>query len=130
MAMLTKALCVSCLATQVRRRLRTTEPIAKHASTVYTRAMYEVFDNQLYKSGYYTIDQKTMDGVFVLVDTGQEEFGYRHEITVELRDDNYIKCSCGMFNHMGMLCRHSLKVCMEKREKYKTDSTIVVNDLG
>lgn len=95
---------------QVSRRLRTTEPIARQANEVYTKAMYMVFDEQLYKSGHFVIDQRPTENTFVLIDMRQEEYGYRHEITVKLEDKNYIRCSCGLFEHMGMLCGHSLKV--------------------
>lgn len=87
-----------------------TEPIARQANEVYTKAMYLIFDDQLYKAGYFVIEQKPTKNKFILIDTRQEKYGYRHEITVELEDNNYIHCSCGLFEHMGMLCRHALKV--------------------
>ncbi|CAO2175889.1 unnamed protein product [Urochloa humidicola] len=62
---------------QVTRRLRTTEPIAKHASEVYTRTMYEIFDHQLYQSGNFIIDIKPAPDEFVLIDTRQEKFAAR-----------------------------------------------------
>ncbi|CAN6372443.1 unnamed protein product [Urochloa humidicola] len=103
---------------QVTRRLRTTEPIAQHANEVYTRTMYEIFDSQLYKSGYFIIDRKPAADKFVLIDTRQERFGYRHEIFVTLHGSEYIHCSCGLFEHMGMPCRHMLKVLthLDKRQ--------------
>lgn len=102
--------------------MRTTEAIAKHANEIYTRTIYELVDKQLYQSGYFIIDQKPTANKFILIDRRQEEFGYRHDIVVELKGDNYISCSCGLFEHMGIICRHSLKVC-KKFQKY---SKIVV----
>lgn len=95
---------------QVSRRLRTTEPIAKHANEIYTKAMYEIFDDQLYKSGYFIVHSNPTPSTFILIDTRQEEYGYHDEIVVELHGKSCIKCSCGLYEHMGMLCRHTLKV--------------------
>lgn len=96
--------------------MRTTEPIAKHANEIYTRAMYEIFDEQLYQSGHFIIEKRSDDGEFILIDTRQEEFGYRREILVQVEGNDYIHCSCGMYEHMGILCRHTLKVGTRKKE--------------
>lgn len=99
---------------QVSKRLTRTEPIARQANEVYTMAMYLVFDDQLYKAIHFVINERPTENTFFLIDTRQEACGYCHEIIVELEDKDYICCSCGLFEHMGMLCRHSLKVQTHK----------------
>ncbi|KAG0519311.1 hypothetical protein BDA96_09G253100 [Sorghum bicolor] len=67
---------------QVSRRRRIGVPIEQHAETIYTRAMHERFYNELYESVH----------------------------VVRLAGAEKVTCTCGLYEHVGLLCRHSLKV--------------------
>ncbi|CAD6211561.1 unnamed protein product [Miscanthus lutarioriparius] len=73
------------LTKQMSRRRRVGVPIERHAEAIYTREMHERFYNELYESGAYTIVDKSVNGI------------------------ENIKCSCGLYEHAGLPCRHSLK---------------------
>ncbi|KAF8775567.1 hypothetical protein HU200_004341 [Digitaria exilis] len=75
---------------QARRKLRVGVPIEHHANTIYTRAMYEKEENETNAKHY----------------------------RVKLEGGNKIWCECGLYEHMGMLCRRTLKVLVhvDKRE--------------
>lgn len=92
------------------RKLRMNVPIERHAREIYTRAMYERFCYYLYKSGSFAIKERTRSNRFVVihaVDIGIE--GARQHI-VHFDKGVMIHCSCGLFEHMGMICRHAIKV--------------------
>jgi len=94
----------------LRKKLRVGVPIERHASTVYTRAMYEKFCDELFESGSFAIFKRINASEFILVDTKNEEEIEAKHFRVKLEGDNKISCECGFYEHMGMLCRHTLKV--------------------
>ncbi|TVU49926.1 hypothetical protein EJB05_01270, partial [Eragrostis curvula] len=86
-------------------------PIEKHAKDVYTRAMYNRFHHELYEFGAYAIEDTTHNGVFVLVHTDNDGNPAARRTRVTFSEDrSKIDCECGLYEHMGMLCRHALKV--------------------
>jgi hypothetical protein len=95
---------------EMQRKKRIGVPIERHAEAIYTRAMHEKFYNELYESGAYAIKDREGEDRFVLMHTkemGQED---GREFNVTLQGDDKIECECGMYEHMGMLRRHALKV--------------------
>ncbi|WVZ83499.1 hypothetical protein U9M48_030641, partial [Paspalum notatum var. saurae] len=72
---------------QVSRRTRIGVPIELHAQTVYTRAMYVIDSHPRSKDD--DNPRKTC---------------------VRFNGLDKVTCDCGMYEHMGMLCRHCLKV--------------------
>ncbi|KAM0897901.1 hypothetical protein ACQ4PT_022260 [Festuca glaucescens] len=56
--------------------------IERHASKIYTQAMFEQFGQSIYKGFAFRV------------------IGYKEEFD----------CECGLFAHMGILCGHALKV--------------------
>ncbi|CAO2183235.1 unnamed protein product [Urochloa humidicola] len=103
---------------QRNRKLRTTEPLEEHANAVYTRGMYERFNYQMYQSGKFRIKERISAKEFILIHNKikDEEEAYKFHVT--LHDDDYIHCTCGLYEHMGMLCRHAIKVLvhLDKQE--------------
>ncbi|TVU35741.1 hypothetical protein EJB05_17644, partial [Eragrostis curvula] len=101
------------------RQLRVGVPIEKHARAIYTRAMYDRFYRELFQSGSYAICQREGDRDFMLVDTRRDEEPDQEKIRVTINDEeDKVYCECGLYNHVGMLCRHALKVLvhLDKRE--------------
>lgn len=95
---------------QMHRKRRVGVPIERHAEALYTRKMYDKFYNKLYLSGGYEIKNRGTDGTFEvahsLYDGNPDQIRYK----VSHVPGDKITCQCGLYEHMGMLCRHSLKV--------------------
>jgi hypothetical protein len=86
-------------------------PMEKHAAKIYTRTMFEKFQEVLYKSASYYIDELVPGEVYRAshFDSGRREKWYKVEYKV-LVHNGYYTCECGMYEHMGMLCCHVVKV--------------------
>jgi len=95
---------------QVPRKLRVGIPIENHANTIYTRAMYEKFYDELFESGRFAITSKISESEYLVTDTKQDTEEATTQFTLTLQGTSKITCQCGLFEHMGMLCRHALKV--------------------
>ncbi|CAL5021319.1 unnamed protein product [Urochloa decumbens] len=95
---------------QIPRKLSTANPLEAHANKVYTKAMYEVFTKQLFLSGYFAMKSIVSSRKFVLRDNRWEHPDESPETKVRLEGEDYIRCECGMYQHMGIICRHAIKV--------------------
>lgn len=93
--------------------LRLNLPIEKHASKVYTRAMFEKFGEELYKCGAYVLDEIVQRKVYksTHVDAAAREKWSKVEFKIEVSDDeSFFSCECGTFEHSGLICCHALQV--------------------
>lgn len=94
----------------MRRKRRVGVPIELHAESIYTRRMYDKFYNELYCSGGYAIKRMEPGGLFEVahscMDGNPEQLRYK----VRYGGGDKVHCECGLYEHMGMLCRHALKV--------------------
>lgn len=91
-------------------------PIEKHASKVYSRAMYEQFGESMYKSGAYLLDEVTKDRSYIArhIDALSREKWSKVLYKVDVSADKAnFSCECGVFEHSGMLCCHIIKVMLE-----------------
>ena len=95
---------------QMTSKLRLGAPIERHAQDIYTRAIYERFCYLLYKSMDFVIMSRSNGNRFVVVHSLDINKDERKEHVVYLDVGSVIHCSCGLFEHMGIVCRHSLKV--------------------
>ena len=95
---------------QVSRKLRVGVPIEEHAEFVYTRVMFEKFYDELFESGKFAIHQVHEGQKYVLVRNKDRMLDCPKKMVVIYANDRDISCECGLFEHMGMLCRHILKV--------------------
>lgn len=88
-------------------------PLEAHASKIYTRKMFEVFGGILYESGRYDVEEIVEKKQYIVTHQKAEKrekwFKCRFEVNVS---DNlgYFSCICGLFEHMGMVCCHSLQI--------------------
>lgn len=86
-------------------------PIEMHSESVYTREMHERFVKELYESGMFTIvDRSTNEQRFKVVHNKELGCTSSREYEVFLTGKEKITCSCGLYEHSGLPCRHSLKV--------------------
>ncbi|RLM54828.1 hypothetical protein C2845_PM10G11160 [Panicum miliaceum] len=95
---------------QLDRKLRVGVPIERHASTIYTRAMYGKFYDELFRLSRYAIKSRNEGGTFILREARYLAKDDAPEFNVTVCGDESIKFSCGLFEHLGMLCSHCLKV--------------------
>lgn len=101
-------------------------PIEKHAAKIYTRVMFEKFQEFLYKAMSYDVDEVEVGVRYVAkhVDCETREKWCKSEYLVT-RSDDFFSCECFMYEHMGMLCSHVLKVLVHLRIKEIPDKHIM-----
>jgi hypothetical protein len=81
--------------------------------------MYERFYKELYQAGGYKITETYGGTEYILVHYKEAGMADERGFVVTYDDPYTIKCTCGLYGHVGMLCRHALKVRSE-RQKYET----------
>lgn len=93
--------------------LRTNSSIELDASKIYTRAMFEQFQLILYDAGGYRVQEIEKNALYKAAHTrpDKREKWSRVMFMVRMQDNgDHFDCECGLFEHMGMLCAHVLKV--------------------
>lgn len=96
---------------QVARQLRIGVPVEKDASLVYTRAMYERFSRELFKSGLFACGESGDNGIFrVILLNGRSDNGQTEYRVGASPDFSSYYRECKMFEHSGIPCRHILRV--------------------
>lgn len=92
---------------------RTNLAIERHASRIYTRAMFEEFGRLLIEATAYNVTEieKMKKYLTVHNNATKREKWSRVEYEVNINDDqSEFTCECGQFEHTGMLCSHVLRV--------------------
>ncbi|XP_078446077.1 protein FAR1-RELATED SEQUENCE 5-like isoform X2 [Wolffia australiana] len=84
--------------------LKTASPMEKQAASVYTRAVFDRFQEEFVESlGYHV--ERLDEGKYCVAKTGGAAYMVAHSAA-----SNRASCSCGMFEYAGILCRHALRV--------------------
>jgi hypothetical protein len=88
-------------------------PIEVHASKIYTPNVFGLFQIHLFQSGSYIV-REVIDGHKFMVkhvfsERRQKWSRTEYEVTAD-PEIGYFKCECGMYEHMGVLCGHALRV--------------------
>lgn len=93
--------------------LRVNRAFERHASKIYTRAMFEKFGEILYEAGYYEVEMVEFGKIYIAkniqADKREQWSRVRFRVTVAENRDEF-DCECGQFQHMGLLCCHILKI--------------------
>lgn len=86
--------------------------IEKHALSVYTRKVSELFSSEVDKAAQYNVYQgDSIDEVKVVHCNENRKHWARDVFTVQIqKDQGKLKCECGLFEHFGILCCHAIKV--------------------
>lgn len=88
-------------------------PLEVHAGEIYTSAVYKKFEEEFYKSMSLRMSDCISPTKFE-ARRARPAFMVDYEsraYIVSLKDGgDFISCNCGYFQHIGMLCRHSIKV--------------------
>jgi hypothetical protein len=89
--------------------------IERHANKIYTRTMFEQFGQNLYKGFAYRVEEIEKGKLYIAwrKNGAQIQKWCKTEFMVEVKGDNEeFDCECGLYNHMGILCGHALKVLL------------------
>lgn len=87
-------------------------PIERHASEIYTQAVYSHFLKELLKTSSYVVTNYLPGEFFEVthVDAEKREVWCRVVFTITIQEGGtYYKCECGLYEHFGILCCHALK---------------------
>jgi hypothetical protein len=99
---------------QKRRHIRIGVLIECCAASVYTRAMFDKFSNELYASGSLIVNEQEQTSVFHVSKASIEDDTQSTHVWIVKCYTNLdvprMECKCGQFEHMAMPCRHMLKV--------------------
>ena len=93
--------------------MRQNLPFERHASKIYTRAMFEQFGDILYEAGYYDIAEVEEGKLYTATHCQAERREKWSRIIFQVKridDGQEFDCECGLYAHMGILCCHVLKV--------------------
>ncbi|XP_061999955.1 protein FAR1-RELATED SEQUENCE 5-like [Rosa rugosa] len=90
-------------------RLKVNTGIFKHAAAEYTIKMYSFFENELLSTFGVRMMEVGNDGNQYVYEAIEE--GHQRVYTIQYNSTtSMICCSCKLFESMGVLCRHALKV--------------------
>ncbi|CAO1943990.1 unnamed protein product [Urochloa humidicola] len=98
---------------QKRRLISVGAPIEFHAARIYTRIMFTKFSGELYASGRFAAFEAASSDDYIVktVMETSDSSAVAVNHTVKCMDNGtFYKCDCGMYEHVGMPCRHILKV--------------------
>lgn len=84
--------------------------IERHALEIYTRAAFELFRKQV-KSAYYIVSERNGDFYTISHDSpATRQHWARVDFKFQVVDGGKFICECGMYDHMGILCCHAIRV--------------------
>ncbi|CAL4934499.1 unnamed protein product [Urochloa decumbens] len=98
---------------QVTQQLRFGYPLEAHAASVYTRNMFSRFSHELFRSAAFICEPAPLAGNFrvSLINNAANNTEWRTEFSVHSgKDMTTFTCDCKLFDHVGVPCRHVLKV--------------------
>ncbi|KAJ1288001.1 hypothetical protein BS78_02G054600 [Paspalum vaginatum] len=87
----------------------------EHAAKIYTRVMFEKFDEIVSQSASYVVHEKAKGKSYLArqIRSNCPESWSQVEFEVTIRpEDGTVICECGLWEHMGMPCCHAVKVMM------------------
>lgn len=84
--------------------------VEEHANEIYTRAIYEMFCDELFAAGRFVISSVLDGGQYVVREGKFDENNVLKCSFVSFDGGDRTRCDCGFFEHVGIICRHSLKV--------------------
>uniref|UniRef100_A0A1D1ZGT2 Protein FAR1-RELATED SEQUENCE n=1 Tax=Anthurium amnicola TaxID=1678845 RepID=A0A1D1ZGT2_9ARAE len=89
--------------------LKTASPMEKQAADIYTRTVFDKFQEEFVESLGYHVD-KIEDGTSSKYRVTKNEDAHGAYMVIYNASDNKATCSCCMFEFSGILCRHALRV--------------------
>lgn len=94
--------------------LKTGLPMERHAAKVYTPALFKQFQEACFKSAsYYVENTLVINDTYCVTHLFAERRESWSKTSYNVKVDqpeNIFKCECGMYEHMGLLCCHAIRV--------------------
>lgn len=87
--------------------------LEKHASKVYTRTMFEMFGSFMYAAGSSMVEEIVRKRKYIVTHVNAEKRDKycKTVFKIEISECGEVySCQCGLFEHMGMICCHIIKV--------------------
>ncbi|XP_009801826.2 protein FAR1-RELATED SEQUENCE 5-like [Nicotiana sylvestris] len=84
-------------------------PLLVHAREVYTPTIFDMFQNEWERSLLVYIKSSSDEGELCTYNVSTHGSVKEHVVTVK-RTLTEVSCSCKLFEFMGILCRHALKI--------------------
>ncbi|BAT01665.1 Os07g0504400 [Oryza sativa Japonica Group] len=93
--------------------IKTSSPIEIHASQVYTRAVFQLFSEELTDSLSYMVkpreDESTVQVVRMCTEESSSFLRKEYQVYYDVEREEF-SCVCKMFEHKGILCSHVFRV--------------------
>ncbi|KAF2922966.1 hypothetical protein DAI22_07g154300 [Oryza sativa Japonica Group] len=96
--------------------IKTSSPIEIHASQVYTRAVFQLFSEELTDSLSYMVkpreDESTVQVVRMCTEESSSFLRKEYQVYYDVEREEF-SCVCKMFEHKGILCSHVFRVLVQ-----------------
>ncbi|CAA7400406.1 unnamed protein product [Spirodela intermedia] len=92
--------------------LKTPSPIEKQASEIYTKAIFDLFQEELVESSGFLME-RIEEGIVSKFQVADVDNARRSTYLVTYNaSETRFSCSCCKFEFTGILCRHVFRVCL------------------
>ncbi|CAL2241523.1 unnamed protein product [Prunus armeniaca] len=101
-------------------------PMNKQMATLYTRTMFQKFEQELIQSKACFLELKTEDASKVVYNVSRRRnWETRVAEVVYVKDSNHASCSCKRFEFFGIICKHILALFRRDQIEYMPDKYIL-----
>ncbi|CAL2228662.1 unnamed protein product [Prunus armeniaca] len=101
-------------------------PMNKQMATLYTRTMFQKFEQELIQSTTCFLELKTEDASKVVFNVSERKnWETRVAEVVYVKDSDHSSCSCKRFEFVGIICKHILALFRRDQIEYMLDKYIL-----
>ncbi|CAL9000723.1 unnamed protein product [Prunus brigantina] len=101
-------------------------PMNKQMATLYTRTMFQKFEQKLIQNTTCFLELKTEDASKVVFNVSERKnWETRVAEVVYVKDSDHASCSCKRFEFVGIICKHILALFRRDQIEYMPDKYIL-----
>ncbi|CAL2238895.1 unnamed protein product [Prunus armeniaca] len=101
-------------------------PMNKQMATLYTRTMFQKFEQELIQSTACFLELKTKDASKVVYKVSERRnWETRVAEVIYVKDSDHASCSCKRFEFVGIICKHILALFRRDQIEYMLDKYIL-----
>ncbi|KAI5340905.1 hypothetical protein L3X38_020179 [Prunus dulcis] len=101
-------------------------PMNKQMATLYTRTMFQKFEQELIQSTACFLELKTEDACKVVFNVSERKnWETRVAEVVYVKDSDHASCSCKRFEFVGIICKHILALFRRDQIEYMPEKCIL-----
>ncbi|KAI5353732.1 hypothetical protein L3X38_006626 [Prunus dulcis] len=101
-------------------------PMNKQMATLYTRTMFQKFEQELIQSTTCFLELKTEDACKVVFNVSERKnWETRVAEVVYVKDSDHASCSCKRFEFVGIICKHILALFRRDQIEYMPEKYIL-----